>query len=147
MHPETLSLDLYKANVELQLRITHLLQESGHQWLEIVQRSSADNIAETRAEIESLLRKADWQSLVTLPGESLWRVFQHRSGDAQQLNQIAVKNQAAFTSGLQQALENWQQSVAAVVGTSGAAQPMQDIFKLWGSNWAEALQLKPAKGA
>ncbi|HFH3303698.1 phasin family protein [Pseudomonas aeruginosa] len=144
MSTETLSLDLYKANVELQLRITRLLQETGHQWLEAVQRASAENVAETTAEIESLLRTGSWQSLATLPAESFWRLFQQRTGDVQLVNQIALKNQAAFTSGLQQALESWQKSISSVVGTSSVAHPLQDIFKQWGATWAEAIQ--PKKG-
>ncbi|HCE5828619.1 TPA: hypothetical protein NHK69_005145 [Pseudomonas aeruginosa] len=147
MSTETLSLDLYKANVELQLRLTRLLQESGHQWLEAVQRASAENIAETTAEIEGLLRTANWQSLATLPGESFWRLFQQRTGDAQLVNQIALKNQAVFTSGLQQALESWQKSVSSVVGGAGAAQPLQDIFKQWGAVWSDAVQPKQDKSA
>ncbi len=105
MSTETLSLDLYKANVELQLRITRLLQESGHQWLEAVQRASAENIAETTAEIEGLMRAGNWQALVTLPSESFWRLFQKRTGDMQLVNQIALKNQTSFASGLQQPAE------------------------------------------
>lgn len=147
MNTETLSLDLYKANVELQLRITRMLQETGHQWLEAVQRGSADNIAETTAEIESLLRTGNWQALATLPGESLWRLFQQRTDSVQLINQLALKNQAAFTSGLQQALESWQKSVASMAGTSNVTQPLQDIFKQWGATWAAAVQPKPEKTA
>ncbi len=32
-----LPIQLYKANAELQLQITRLLQESGHHWLEAMQ--------------------------------------------------------------------------------------------------------------
>lgn len=150
MSTDTLPLNLYKANIELQLRISRLLQESGHQWLETVQSSSKENIAETTAEIEGLLRSSDWQSLATLPSESFWRLFQQRTGDVQLFNQIAIKNQAAFTSGLQQALENWQKAVVSTVGSANAAQPLQDIFKQWGATWASATgktQDKAGKGA
>lgn len=150
MSNEALSLDLYKANVELQLRLTRLVQNSGHQWLEAVQRASADNIAETTAEIEGLLSTANWQSLATLPSESFWRLFQQRTGDAQLINQIALKNQAVFTTGLQQALESWQKSVISVVGNTNAALPLQDVFKQWGATLASAVQPKQderSKGA
>lgn len=139
MSTETFSLDLYKANVELQLRITRLLQESSHQWLEAVQRASTDNIAETTAEIEGLLRTANWQALVTLPSESFWRLFQKRTGDVQLINQIALKNQASFASGLQQALQAWQKSVGDTVGSLGSGVPGQDLFKQWTDNWAAAV--------
>ena len=36
MTTDALPLSLYKANIELQLRITRLLQDSGQQWLEVV---------------------------------------------------------------------------------------------------------------
>lgn len=138
MSIETLPLELYKANVELQLRITRLLQEGGHNWLEALQKGSAEGIAETTAEIESLLRSANWQSLATLPSETFWRMFQHRVNDTQTINQLAVKNQAVFTTGLQQALESWQKSVVSVVGASESGQPVLDMFKQWGEQWTQA---------
>jgi len=147
MITDTLPLNLYKANTELQLRITRLLQEAGHQWLESVQQASTESIAETTAEIEGLLRSANWQSLATFPSESFWRLFQHRTGDVQLVNQIAIKNQAAFTTGLQQALENWQKSVVATIGNADAAQPLQDIMKQWGAAWKAAGGAKPDKTA
>lgn len=138
MSIEALPLELYKANIELQLRITRLLQEGGHNWLESAQKSSAEGIAETTAEIESLLSSASWQSLATLPSETFWRMFQHRVNDTQAINQLAIKNQATFTTGLQQALESWQKSVASVVGGSQTSQPILDLFKQWGAPWTQA---------
>lgn len=79
MSIEALPLNLYKANTELQLRLTRLLQESGHRWLEATQQASSENISETTAEIEGLLRSANWQSLTTLPAESFWRLFSSRA--------------------------------------------------------------------
>ena len=134
MTTETLPMDLYKANVELQRNITQLLQQSGHEWLEAVQRTSSETLADTRAEIESLLQAANWQSLATLPGASLWRLLQQRTGDTQLASQVALKNQAAFTSGLQQALAQWQKSIASVVGSSSTAQP-QEVFRQWRAAW------------
>ena len=61
MSMETLPLDLYKANVELQLRITRLLQEGGHRWLESVQKSNLRSMEQTTAEIEGLLQTGNWQ--------------------------------------------------------------------------------------
>jgi hypothetical protein len=147
MSTETFSLDLYKANVELQLRLTRLLQESSHQWLEAVKSASAENIAEITAEIERLLHTANWQSLITLPSASFWRLFQQRTGDTQLVNQIALKNQAVFTGGLQQALESWQKSVTSAVGGADAGLPLQDIFKQREAVWHNATQPKQDKNA
>ncbi len=138
MSMETLPLDLYKANVELQLRITRLLQEGGHRWLESVQKSSLRSVEQTTAEIENLLQTGNWQSLATLPADTFWRLFQHGVNDSQAINQLAIENLTKFTSGLQEALEAWQKSVLAVVSETSAAVPVMDIFKQWGAPWANA---------
>jgi len=150
MSTETLPLDLYKANVELQLRITRLLQEGAHRWLESIQKSSAEGVAETTAEIDGLLGSANWQSIATLPAETFWRAFQHRVNDGQAINQLAIKNQAAFTAGLQQALESWQKAMIGVLGGSQSTQPLLQAFGQWGSAWAQpagAVNGKTRKGA
>ncbi|KAF1697290.1 hypothetical protein CSC62_08805 [Pseudoxanthomonas jiangsuensis] len=147
MTTAALPLDLYKANIELQLRLTRLLQDSGRQWLDAIQHTTEEGIAETTAEIEGLLRTSNWQSLATLPNEAFWRLFQQRSGDVQLVNQIALKNQTSFTTGMQQALETWQKSVASAVGSAGNAQPLQDMLNQWGTAWANTVQPAPAKAA
>ena len=57
----TLPLDLYKANLELQVRIGKLFQEGGKQWLDYGYRLASDGIAESDAEIAQLLQSEDWQ--------------------------------------------------------------------------------------
>ncbi len=49
-----LPIQLYKANAELQLQITRLLQESGHHWLEAMQQLSAGGVLETTSRIQNL---------------------------------------------------------------------------------------------
>ena len=44
-----------------------------------------DGIAESGAEIESLLKAQNWQELATLPAQAFWRQFQHHVGGAQAL--------------------------------------------------------------
>ncbi len=133
-----MALDLYKANVELQLRITRLLQEGGHRWLESVQKSNMRSMEQTTAEIEGLLQTGNWQSLATLPADTFWRLFQHGVNDSQTINQLAIQNQTEFTTGLQAALEAWQKSVIGVASNTSAAVPVMDIFKQWGAPWANA---------
>lgn len=87
-----LPIQLYKANAELQLQITRLLQESGHHWLEAMQQLSAGSMLETTSRIQNLQQAADWQALATLPTEVFWRLSQGRMGDAQAVGQAAVKN-------------------------------------------------------
>jgi len=48
---DELPIHLYKANAELQLRVTRLLQESGHRWIEAMQQLSADGVLETTSRI------------------------------------------------------------------------------------------------
>mgnify|MGYP001637221164 CR=1 FL=1 len=145
MSMETLPLDLYKANVELQLRITRLLQQGGHRWLESVQQSSMRSVEQTTAEIEGLLQTGNWQSLATLPADTFWRLFQHGVNDSQTINELAIQNQTEFTNGLQEALEAWQKSVMAVASNTSAALPVMDIFKQWGAPWANAASASDTK--
>ena len=138
MSNETIPLNLFKANVELQLRLQRLMQENGQQWLENAARAGKDGIAESGTEIESLLKAQNWQELATLPAQAFWRQFQHQMGGAQALTQVAIKNQTTFTQGLQQAIQDWQKSVTQAVGQADAVLPFQDIFKHWGAVWAKA---------
>ncbi len=135
MTVDAVPLKLHKANLELQMQINRLLQEGSHRWLDVTSKASTEGIAEAQAEIEGLRKAENWQSLATLPGESFWRLLQQRVGDTQELTQVAIKNQAAFTSGLQEAIENWQKSISEAVGSVSSAQPIQDIFKQWASLW------------
>ena len=113
-----LPIQLYKANAELQLQITRLLQESGHHWLEAMQQLSAGGVLETTSRIQNLQQAADWQALATLPSEVFWRLCQGRMGDTQAVGRAAAKSQAAFVDGLREALTTWQASVSEVFGAS-----------------------------
>ena len=145
MSNETIPPNLFKANLELQLRLQRLMQENGQQWLENAARAGKDGIAESGAEIESLLKAENWQELATLPAQTFWRQFQHHVGGAQALTQVAIKNQTSFTQGLQKAIQDWQKSVTQAVGQGDAVLPFQDMFKQWGAVWASA-QDKEAPG-
>lgn len=145
MSNETIPLNLFKANLELQLRLQRLMQENSQQWLENATRAGKDGIAESGAEIESLLKAKNWQELATLPAQAFWRQFQYHVGGAQALTQVAIKNQTTFTQGLQKAIQDWQKSVTQAVGQGDAVLPFQDIFKQWGAVWASA-QDKEAPG-
>lgn len=130
-----LPIQLYKANAELQLEITRLLQESGHHWLEAMQQLSAGGVRETASRIQNLQRAADWQALATLPSEVFWRLCQGRLGDTQAVGQAAVKSQAAFANGLCEALTAWQASVAGAFGTSGETVSFAQVCQQWTQPW------------
>ena len=95
-----LPLNLYKANLGLQVKLGRLFQESGRQWIDYGYRLVNDGIVESNAEAEALLTAEDWQKLATLPAESFWRQLQQRFGDSQAVAQIAVTAQTDFARGL-----------------------------------------------
>ncbi len=64
MSNETIPLNLFKANLELQLRLQRLVQEDGQQWLENATRAGKDGIAESGAEIENLLGYVDESEII-----------------------------------------------------------------------------------
>lgn len=130
-----LPIHLYKANAELQLQITRLLQESSHHWLEAMQQLSAGGVRETTSRIQGLQQAADWQALATLPSEVFWRRCQCHMGDAQAVGQVAAKSQAAFANGLRQALTTWQESVSEAFGASGDAASFTQLCQRWAQPW------------
>lgn len=130
-----LPIQLYKANAELQLQITRLLQESGHRWLEAMQQLSAGGVQETTARIQGLQQAADWQALAPLPSEVFRRLYQGRVGDAQAIAQTATKDQAAFADGLRQALTTWQGFVSEAFGASGDAASFAQLFQPLTQPW------------
>ncbi|WP_374153136.1 phasin family protein [Xanthomonas hortorum] len=130
-----LPLELHKNNIELLLKLAKLVQESGLRWSEFGDRLFRDGIAEADAEIEALVKTDEWQKLATLPAESFWRQLQQRFGDTQAIAQIGISSQTAFASGLQEALQGWQQHAVAAAGdpwTLGDAdKSWQALFKPW----------------
>ena len=130
-----LPIQLYKANAELQLQITRLLQESGHHWLEAMQQLSAGSMLETTSRIQNLQQAADWQALATLPSEVFWRLCQGRMGDAQAVGQAAAKSQAAFADGLRQSFSVWQVSVSEAFGASGDTASFAQLCQQWAQPW------------
>lgn len=138
-----LPLSLYKANLELQVKIGKLIQESGREWLDFGYRLINDGIAESNAEVDELLKTGDWEKLAALPAESFWRQVQQRFGDSQAAAQIAIGAQTAFASGLQDALKAWQKETAEALGDNPLAAPLgdpawADLLKPWAQLLATA---------
>ena len=140
-----LPIHLYKANAELQLQITRLLQESSHHWLEAMQQLSAGGVLETTLRIQGLQQAADWQALATLPSEVFWRLCQGRMGDAQAVGQVAAKSQTAFANGLRQALTTWQSSVSEAFGASGDAASFAQLCQPWMQPWSALVATPQSK--
>ena len=141
-------LDLCKANVQWQMNVTRLLQQGSHHWLEAAHQVSADSMARTTAQAEDLLRAEDQQAMLALPSQAVASALQGLAGARGTLANAAVQNQMDFTSGLQQALRDWQQAVTAA--TSGRAQADSWIspFEQWRFPWpsaASSVAGKPTK--
>ena len=143
-----LPLNLYKANLELQARVTRLARQNGQQWLEWGNRLLDDGIADSDATVSDLLKAENWQALATLPADAFWRQLQQRFGDGQAAAQLAVGTQTAFVQGLQEAVQAWQRETAEAIGTNPLAIAP-------GSAWGELFKpfkpfeqfLQPAKPA
>ena len=75
------------------------------------------------------------QALTRLPAESFPSAVQRRLAESQTIGQLAVQNQAAFASGVQQALVHWQHAVTR----SGAEQPTAAAVPDWLKPWAALL--------
>ncbi len=114
---------LYKANLELVMRLGALLQENRRRWTRFGVASSDDAIERTLDETSRVLTSNDWQSLANLPGETFWRTLQGDVGQIQGALDTAVGNQTAFAHGLQDAFAAWQQQCAEVIQDAGAGVP------------------------
>ena len=63
---------LYKANLELVLRIGTLLQENRQRWMQAGAAGSTEAIQRTLAETQRMLTTNDWSTLSKIPGEEFW---------------------------------------------------------------------------
>ncbi|HEY0179406.1 MAG TPA: phasin family protein [Dokdonella sp.] len=123
---------LYKANLDLMLRIAALMQQSRRDWLEAGTRSAGDSISRTLGEADRAIAAGDWNTLVTLPAEAWWQGLQRGVGDLQNVAENALGNQARFAEGIRQALADWQQRCTEALQTAGAnsqaGNALQDLL-------------------
>lgn len=140
-------LALYKANLELVLRLGTLLQENRRRWNLLGTSSTSAAIERTLAETERMLTSNDWKSLATMPGEEFWKSIKDDAGPLQGSAQTAMANQTAFAEGLREAFAAWQQQSVDALG-EGGLQPgkfdmaaFMNLFR--GPRAAEAAPAKP----
>ncbi|WP_158636513.1 phasin family protein [Luteimonas marina] len=149
-----LALALWKANLDLQLRIGQLVQDSGRDWLELGTRAAGGGAAELDAGLRKLMRGGDWQALAALPVEAFWRQAEQRVGDGQALNQIALQAQDSFASGVLEALQDWQQALAeawngvdldlGLDAAPGLAEAWRSLLSNWDAGIAALAPVAPA---
>lgn len=136
-HPLT----LYKANLQLQIELGKLLQESGAQWLQSGQQLAHEGAEDLQAELQALLDAEDWQTLATQSASSFWRHAQRRFGDNQALAQDAVEAQARFANHVLAAVRTWQQQTAELVAElAPTTQPDSSAWSQLFKPWEEMLQ-------
>ena len=131
-------LALYKANLELVLRLGALLQENRRRWTQLGASNTREAIERTMAETERVLTANDWTSLASMPGEEFWKSLREDTAPLQASVETAVGNQAAFAEGLKQAFEAWRQQSADAIGASGAELP--------GADFADFIRYNAARG-
>lgn len=118
---------LYKANLELVLRIGALLQESRQRWMHAGATGTNEAMQRTLAETERMLTTSDWNALSAMPGEEFWKSLRGGAGPLQGTVESAVRSQSEFADGLKQAFAEWQQQSADALG-GNAAQVVPKAF-------------------
>lgn len=130
-----LPMKLWKANLDLQLRIGQLIQDSGREWMDLGAHAVGEGMQETDTELRDLLRGGDWHALASWPANAFWRQAEVRLGDGQELARIAISAQNAFARGLVDAVRDWQDEVAAAVADTAkgkdAVDGWQAMFEPW----------------
>ncbi|WP_395621398.1 hypothetical protein [Dokdonella sp.] len=109
---------LYKANLELLLRIGTLLHESRQRCSQLGAISGRDAIEQTLHLTERMLTLNDWGSLGALPGDAFWKAFQTGRMPTQASIDDVLGSQMQFAEGLKQAFAQWQQQSADALGTA-----------------------------
>jgi hypothetical protein len=140
---------LYKANLELVLRIGALLQENRRRWSKASAAGTSEAIERTLAETQRMLTTNDWTSLSAMPGEEFWKSLSSGSAPLQGTVESAIRSQTEFAQGLKDAFAEWQQQSAEALG-GNPAQPAPwafgDLMQAFG-NATESRKPAPTQGA
>ncbi len=144
-------LALYKANLELVMRLGALLQENRRNWTRLGLSHADEALTRTLSQTERLLTSNDWTSLAALPGDAFWKSLQAEASQTQGTVGAAVANQSSFMTGMQEAFAAWQQQCAdamqgaAKLPTGASFEEFVKAFRTAGGQPAEAPQPAPNK--
>ena len=134
LNPKT-PMALYKANLELVLRIGTLLQENRQRWMQAGASGTTEAIQRTLAETQRMLTTNDWSTLSKIPGEEFWNSMGTGAAPLKGTVETAVRSQTEFAESLKQAFAEWQQQSADALG-GVPAQPtawaFSDLLKGFG---------------
>lgn len=121
MSTRIFSVEMFRTNLALQLRMMQLMHECGERWLESAKQRNGEALASTVNELEELPQVADLQTFLSKRTETMGRLMQAYMGTSQSLADTMLKDQAAWMAGMQQALKNWQTEVNEQLGRSNSA--------------------------
>ncbi|WP_027015686.1 hypothetical protein [Comamonas composti] len=133
MSADTLPFHLFKAQLELQLRMARLAQENAKQWLEQATLTGPGCLSSTCDEIESLQQAGNWQQLAALSTQSFWRQITQQANQVQNMAQSAFSGQSTHAQALQQALQQWQAHVSQAFGADSTGEPLKNLMGIWAS--------------
>ena len=136
MHPQSLPLDLHRANAGLQWRIGQLLRESDSFWLEAAHGFGAGK------RIDKPLRAGRGKSTSS---EALRLLLRDEAIASRVFTRLAVQGQIAFTNGMQQALLRWRDGISEAFAGNVEAAPFVDVFRQWAHPWIAATTATPAQ--
>ncbi|WP_372016362.1 phasin family protein [Pseudoxanthomonas sp. 10H] len=142
-----LPLALYRANVDLQVRIGELVQAGSRHWLEFGQRLVSDGLVENGTGLQEIFQAQDWRRLLALPADAFWRQMQQRFGDQQAAAQLAVATQAAFARDLQDALARWQRETIEAMDQAGLGQAVPAFDADWMALFGQGASATSRAGA
>lgn len=135
---------LYKANLELVLRLGALLHEQRRQWSVFGSASVGAALERTLAQTEKVLTSNDWSQLMAMPGNAFWRSLRAEPMPVQASIEKALQCQDAFAQGLKDAFAQWQQQSADALGTDTAPWTLASIMQAFE---APASQAKDGTGS
>lgn len=140
---------LYKANLELALRIGQLLNENRKQWARQGLAGVDQAIGRTLDESKRTLAGVDWTRLAGLPVEGAWNTLNWDAlkpdvGTLKSSIDEVIAQQSDFASGLQEAVEAWQRQCGEAVREAGLALPTTTGFEDFLKVFTDAT--KPAAG-
>ena len=140
-------LQIYKANAALQLKIAELLQENSQEWLlESARICYGNRTSESQASMKKLLDSKDWQSLSSVPGESLGQFVHQQLGSLQAIHELTLRQQTELMGSIGKAFEAWQKALGEFHERPSQPEWVSQWQSLWAS-WHRPLEEQAQKAS
>lgn len=121
---QALPLGLYKANQELQSRISQLIHDCGQQWLDLGWRLTGNGADTDRAGLGTAQACGGWWAPA-----SFWKQLQFDLDYGQAYANLLFQAQATFAAGLHAAIRTWQEEVTILLSGDFAAGPQGNAHR------------------